>query len=130
MTRVEISCEQEKWKFDREKIKAGVAGVVQKRYPGEAEVGVSVVGKTEMKRLHKQYMETDEVTDVLSFPQTEAGTGEIFTPGPDGVVRLGDIVICYPVAVAQAKANGKSTDEEMGFLAEHGCLHLLGVHHE
>jgi len=130
MTRVDINCEQEKWKFDREKITAGVARVVEEKYSGEAEVEIGVVGKTEMKRLHKQYMETDEVTDVLSFPQTEAGTGEIFTPGPDGVVRLGDIVICYPVAAAQAKANGKSTDEEMVFLAQHGCLHLIGVHHE
>ena len=50
--------------------------------------------------------------DVLSFPLDRD------TSYPDGVIRLGDIVVC-------------ETDmDRFEFLVEHGCLHLLGIHHE
>lgn len=90
---------------------------------GDAEVSVSFVGELKMKTLHKKYMETYETTDVLSFPLE----GVMY---PDNVTRLGDVVVCYPVAVAQAKDNNRSVHEEINFLVEHSCLHLLGIHHE
>jgi probable rRNA maturation factor len=106
------------YKFDRELVEKTVEGILFKNGITDlVEVGLLVVGVPEMKKLHKKYMETDEVTDVLSFPTYEKPL-------------MGDIVICYPVAVQQAKANGKSVNEEMAFLAEHSCLHLLGIHHE
>jgi len=43
---------------------------------------------------------------------------------------LGDIVICYPQAKRQAMQWNKLLDEEIEFLASHGLLHLLGIHHE
>jgi len=115
------------YKFDRELVEKTVEGILFKNGITDlVEVGLLVVGVPEMKKLHKKYMETDEVTDVLSFP---LNTPLEFPPNLGGK-PLGDIVICYPVAVQQAKANGKSVDEEMAFLAEHSCLHLLGIHHE
>lgn len=88
-----------------------------------AEVCVVIAGERKMRALHKQYLETDEATDVLSFPLEGVNY-------PDEVLRLGDIVVCYPVAVRQAGENNRMVDDEVNFLVEHGCLHLLGIHHE
>lgn len=120
------------YKFDRKMVRREIEKVILERGPaGETEVCVMVVGKRKMKQLHQQYMETAEVTDVLSFPLDEQPEKTDFVSVPDGVTRLGDIVICYPVAVDQAKnGQNRSVNEEMAFLAGHGCLHLLGVHHE
>jgi probable rRNA maturation factor len=110
-----IITEESGYKVDHAKIKEVVEKTLTEHgKSGEIEVGVIIVGEAEMKKLHKAYMETEEVTDVLSFPLDDK-------PGPDGVIHLGDIVICWPVAKTQAEAE---------FLAEHGCLHLLGIHHK
>jgi len=63
---------------------------------------------------------------VLSFPMQE---GEVVPEDEDGI-NLGDIVICYPQAKRQAMQWNKLLDEEIEFLASHGLLHLLGIHHE
>ncbi len=89
----------------------------------KAEVSVVICGEQKMKQLHKKYMETYETTDVLSFPLEEQ-------PGADGILHLGDVVVCYQVAVKQAGENGRSVDEEIDFLVDHGCKHLMGIHHE
>lgn len=89
----------------------------------EVEMSVSIVGEERMKELHEKYLETYEVTDVISFPLEGVNY-------PDNVLRLGDIVVCYPVAVKQAVENNRTVDEEIDFLVDHGCLHLLGIHHD
>lgn len=108
--------------------KDGVAGVLkqlirEKGVTGEYEVNVFVVDEETMTALHMEEMKLAGPTDVLSFPL------EFDRSYPDGVVRLGDIVVCYPVAARQAAQKGHSTEEEIEFLAHHGCLHLLGIHH-
>lgn len=76
---------------------------------------VSFVSAARMRRLNRQYRKVDRPTDVLSFPL------ESLAPGPDGVIRLGDIVIC--TSEAKRKKHG------LEFLIRHAMLHLLGVHH-
>ncbi|MDP3998630.1 MAG: rRNA maturation RNase YbeY [bacterium] len=94
---------------------------------GKVEVGVSVVGDRKMRELNKKYTQRDETTDVLSFGMEE-GSGFI-TP-PDGVLRLGDVVVSYPEAVKNAADNNVLVDEEIKTLVQHGLAHLLGIHHE
>ena len=43
---------------------------------------------------------------------------------------LGDIVIAYPVAEAQALAATHTPSEEVVLLTVHGLLHLLGFDHD
>ncbi len=87
---------------------------------GEDEVNVFFVGEEEMRQLHHKYMAAqgyeEELHDVLSFPTEDT------KPGPDGIKRLGDIVICYPYAVSQ--------NEDLVELVKHGTMHLLGQHHQ
>lgn len=73
---------------------------------GDYEVGVYQASEEEMRKLWD-----GQPHDVLSFPLD----GD--TTYPDGVVRLGDIVIC-------------DQEKDIESLAEHGCMHLLGIHHE
>ena len=85
-------------------------------------MSVSVVGEAKMRQLNQQYMGRSGVTDVLSFPLKEG-------VGADGVMRLGDVVICYPQAVKQAKENQLTIKQELKRLLEHGLRHLVGEHH-
>ena len=43
---------------------------------------------------------------------------------------VGEVLICYPVAVAQATEHGRTTEQEVTDLLIHGVLHILGYDHE
>ena len=57
---------------------------------------------------------------------TEIGT-EVNT---GGIMNLGDIFICLPVAKKYAARENVSLDYKLAFLVVHGFLHLLGYDHE
>lgn len=96
----------------------------------QAEINVYFVNTRDMANLHARFLGTRKATDVLSFPLHERREIEVgLGTDPDGVLRLGEIVICADIAQKQARENHRSEVEEMGFLARHGCLHLLGRHH-
>lgn len=87
-----------------------------------AHLSLTLVGKTRMRRLNRTFRQRDYPTDVLAFPMQDA------SQSPQAFV--GDVVICVPVAMAQASRFGNSTDEEILRLLIHGTLHLLGYDHE
>lgn len=88
----------------------------------EPEVTVIITSSEEIQELNNKYRQIDAVTDVLSFSD-----GSI-NPENDRVY-LGDVVIAYPVAEAQAEEDGHSTEQEIQLLMVHGILHLLGYDH-
>jgi probable rRNA maturation factor len=105
------------------------AVLISEGFTQNAEVSVSFVSNSEIRRLNKVYRHKDSVTDVLSFPLTAAdGTMEINTE--TGFVSLGDVVISIETAVKQANIYGHSLSREIGFLTVHSMLHLLGYDHE
>ena len=90
-------------------------------------VGVSlrVVGEDEGARLNGQYRNTPRPTNVLAFP---APTVPGLPPGE--VSELGDLVLCWPVLAAEARAQAKTPLAHLAHLVVHGTLHLLGFDHE
>ena len=98
------------------------------KIPGSCEVCVSFVDTDEIQRLNAQYRNHDNATDVLSFPLGIDGNYDV-NPAT-GAKQLGDIVLCVPIAVEQAKRYGHSFQREIGYLTAHSMLHLLGYDHE
>ncbi|SCW27658.1 rRNA maturation RNase YbeY/GTP-binding protein Era,TIGR00436 [Ruminococcaceae bacterium YRB3002] len=97
------------------------------------------VSKDEIREINKEQREIDKVTDVLSFPMLEWHEGRLrsdiancdYELDKDGnrVFNLGDIVLCYDVAIEQAELYGHSVEREVLFLIAHSLLHLLGYDH-
>ena len=95
---------------------------------GPCEVSVTFVDNEEIQRLNAEFRHNDYPTDVLSFPLGVNGDYDI---NPEtGAKQLGDIVLCVPIAVEQAKRFGHSLQREIGYLTVHSMLHLLGYDHE
>ncbi|MBP9670668.1 rRNA maturation RNase YbeY [Candidatus Woesebacteria bacterium] len=120
-----------KYPFDRDALREHLVKVLAKyRLTDNIEVDVQVVGKRKISELHKVYMNLPGPTDVLSFPINDPQDDRPFLSSPDGILRLGDIVVCYSVAVEEALEKQCKVDDQIKFLAEHGLMHLLGYHHE
>jgi len=93
------------------------------------EVSVTFVDNERIKEINREYRDKDQPTDVISFAMEEMGEGEIAIIGEDIPKVLGDIIISIPRAKEQADDYGHSFARELGFLAVHGFLHLLGYDH-
>jgi probable rRNA maturation factor len=101
------------------------AGVLAAESVPAAELGVVVTDDEAVRRLNAEYAGEDEATDVLAFSLRE---GEEFV-SPDGVMRLGEVIISYPTASRQAAEARRLVEEEIAHLLVHGILHLLGYDH-
>jgi probable rRNA maturation factor len=88
----------------------------------DREIGVSVVGPAESRRLNAQYRGKDKPTNVLSFPVTHLPV--------TGPLPLGDLVICPQVLRTEAREQNKSLRAHWAHLVVHGSLHLIGYDHE
>lgn len=91
------------------------------------ELSITFVDEAAMSDLHKEWMDLEGPTDVMSFPMDELREGREGELAPEGL--LGDIVMCPTVAAQQARIAGHSAEEEMLLLLTHGILHLLGYDH-
>jgi probable rRNA maturation factor len=91
------------------------------------EIGVSVVGPAESRRLNAQYRGRDKPTNVLSFPVPDLPASG---PSDDEPRPLGDLVICPQVLRTEAREQKKSLKAHWAHLVVHGSLHLIGYDHE
>jgi probable rRNA maturation factor len=95
------------------------------------EVSLVFTNSETVKQLNRDYRGVDEPTDVLAFYMLpQKGADSSFAFPPDGITRLGEVIISYPQAVEQAKEQGHSLEKELALLVTHGILHLLGYDHE
>ena len=69
-----------------------------------------IVGQREGRALNRQFRKRDYATNVLSF-------------------HAGDIVLCHPVIVREAREQKKSVRAHYAHLVVHGVLHLQGLAH-
>lgn len=84
---------------------------------------VSLVDPEVMREYHRRFRGQDQATDVMAFPAHahDPETQHFY---------LGDILICFPVAEAQAQQAGHGVAQELCLLFTHGLLHLLGYNDE
>lgn len=97
--------------------------------PQPAEAGVVVVDDGIISDLNRRFRGEGRPTDVLSFGTRESAE-EPFVSPPDGVVRLGEVIISFETAARQAHDAGHPILDELSHLLVHGLLHLLGYDHE
>jgi probable rRNA maturation factor len=103
----------------------GEAVLHQEGVPGQATLVIT--GDERIQELNRVYRGLDEPTDVLSFSAQE-GSGD-FVAAPEASCYLGDVIVSYPRAVAQAADQGHAVEQELNLLIVHGLLHLLGYDH-
>ena len=96
---------------------------------GEAELSLTFVDNETIQEINHQYRNKNQPTDVISFALEETGEGEVEIIGDELPRVLGDIIISIPKVKEQAEEHGHSFERELGFLAIHGLLHLLGYDH-
>jgi probable rRNA maturation factor len=113
------------WAPGRAELAVWASTALGRRAAGR-EIGVSVVGPAESRRLNARFRGRDKPTNVLSFP-----VAELPTPVAGDEPRpLGDLVICSQVLRTEAREQKKSLRAHWAHLVVHGSLHLIGYDHE
>ncbi|HEY8477017.1 MAG TPA: rRNA maturation RNase YbeY [Chloroflexota bacterium] len=105
-------------------------GLRQERWQQPASLYVLVTDDEGIRAINREQRGVDQPTDVLSFPAREAAGAPAFVLPPGHPIHLGDIVLSYERAVAQAEQYGHDVRREIAYLVVHGLLHLLGYDHE
>ena len=95
--------------------------------PGPAEVSLVLADDATLQDLNRTYRNQDKPTNVLSFPGRQADEA---APPPGQPLLLGDVVIAFGTAAAEAGRDGKALADHLSHLVVHGMLHLLGHDHE
>jgi probable rRNA maturation factor len=84
----------------------------------DAEIALRIVDEDEGRMLNREYRGKDYATNVLTFPLVEEPH------------LIGDIVLCAPVVLQEAKEQQKSIEAHFAHLTVHGVLHMHGYDHE
>ncbi|MEW6165644.1 MAG: rRNA maturation RNase YbeY [Pseudomonadota bacterium] len=79
---------------------------------------VRFVGAAEGRALNRDFRGKDHATNVLSF---------VYDDDPD---VAGDLVVCLPVVLREAREQGKPLKAHLAHMIVHGMLHLQGYDHE
>jgi len=87
----------------------------------DSEIVIRLVDEAESAELNRQYRHKSGPTNILSFP----------FEAPDGVEMdlLGDLVICLPLIIEEARQQHKQVEHHWAHITIHGVLHLLGYDH-
>lgn len=121
---------QSRYPVDTKMLKKRVEALLSEQGVSSADMGIALVGERKMKGLAKRHLgEKNSGHEVLSFPFIREDVQTDFPVHPEGILQLGEVVICYPAARKIAIRRNRMMDDVIGELAEHGTLHLLGKHH-
>ncbi|MCU0512819.1 MAG: rRNA maturation RNase YbeY [Anaerolineae bacterium] len=93
--------------------------------PPESSLNIVITTDAAVQALNRQFRQVDAPTDVLSFPAELPPAGV-----DDDTTCLGDLLIAYPYARAQAERAGHPLPDSLALLVVHGTLHLLGYDHD
>ena len=90
----------------------------------ESAISIVFVNDEEMAGYNRQFRGVDSPTDVLSFPAAPPPIDV-----PDEPPYLGDLIVAFSYASAQAAREGHALNDSLSLLVIHGTLHLLGYDH-
>ncbi len=103
--------------FTRRVVRSNLVAIADKALraekAGRRDLSIAVVGDKTICQLNRDFHGVDAPTDVLSFPSDEERA-------------VGEIIISYETARANARSAGWRTRDELELLVVHGVLHLLG----
>ena len=102
-------------------------------------VHLVITDDEDIHQINAEYRGIDRSTDVLSFPSVNYPKGKTaqhcekrlraeYDPEMKACM-LGDIIISWDHAVAQAEEYGHSVNRELCYLFAHGLFHLMGYDH-
>jgi probable rRNA maturation factor len=91
------------------------------------ELVVLVTDDETVRKLNQRHRGVDAPTDVLAFPNVSQGP---FVDAPGLSRYLGDVIVSFPRARAQATETAGDVCGELQLLVVHGILHLLGYDHQ
>jgi len=111
---VEIANLQTHYRIKSSNIKHAVKEVLSKEEK-DARLSIVLVDNSRIKELNKQYFDSDEVTDVISFPLSNNKN-----------LLSGEIIVSVETAVDTAGKRNISIEGEIVLYIIHGILHLLG----
>ncbi|MHB8636893.1 MAG: rRNA maturation RNase YbeY [Fimbriimonadaceae bacterium] len=104
-------------------LRSAVRAALGQNHAPSGRVSLLLACDDDLRELNRTYRAIDEATDVLSFPADKAWLG-------NDRDHLGDVAISVPYARRQAQARGVDLATELGYLAIHGALHLVGFDDE
>lgn len=100
------------------KLILGAAETVMRGEKIKGDAGIVVVDERSIRRLNRQYLNHDYVTDVISFPLRDE------TNPADNM--FGEVVVNAYRASREAKRRGTAMRRELLLYVVHGLLHLCG----
>jgi probable rRNA maturation factor len=87
-------------------------------YKNNVELSIIFVGQNRAKKLNQNYRHKDYVPQVLGFPMSKMADA-------DGIIRLGDVVICTQKLKYEAVFQKKAVSEILTEWVKHGIENLL-----
>ena len=92
--------------------------LMEKGYKEDVELSIFFVGRKKAQDLNIEYRKMNYIPQVLGFPMS-------MEKDVDGMIRLGDIVICTQKLKYEVKFQKKSLEEVLDSWLVHGVENLL-----
>ncbi len=120
MIHIEITNQQaessaEPLPVDETRIRQAVEMIVEDAAVADAQISVAIVDDSTIAQVHRDFLDLDEPTDVISF---------VLEEGPGSLE--GEVVASADTARREAAAYGWSPEDELLLYVIHGTLHLVG----
>ena len=111
-----------------------IAGLAQETFAAAAarlglpasltsEIALTLADDETVRGVNAEWRGKDKPTNILSFPMTDLGPGEL--PGP----LMGDLILAHETVAREAREEDKAFADHFRHLLVHGFLHLMGFDH-
>ena len=112
---ITITNRQKTLRVDRRRMRQAICAILRDAEITDARVGIALVDDPAIAKLHAEFLDDPEPTDVLSFVLEQS----------EGVLE-GEVVASADTAAANARRYRCTPDEELLRYVIHGTLHLVG----